>query len=234
MSIINFIKGELTGWSKVETILVPLVLVFVLATSIYMQDTVIATIVALFGITCTFLAGKGKISCYMLGIISSLGNAYIFFAEDLPGNFLLQLCYYFPMQIIGLIAWSKHMQQDKQEIIKTQLSNKERLLFIIILPILSIALGFVFMHFDGNRPFLDAFTTLFAITGVYLTMRRCIDQWGAWFVVNALETIMWLILVIEGAKNVGTFLMWLVYLLLGIYFFFVWKEEMFGKKEEAA
>ena len=60
----NFIKGELSGWSKIEKIIIPIVLIMVIFLSIYAKDSKIVTVYSFFGILSTLFAGKGKSLSY--------------------------------------------------------------------------------------------------------------------------------------------------------------------------
>ena len=73
---------------------------------------------------------------------------------------------------------------------------------------------------------LDSITTVFSIGGMYLTVRRAVEQWLFWLVVNILSLGMWIGVVLDGAKVYSTLIMWSVYLILAIYFYFDWKKEM--------
>lgn len=226
MKIIDFIKGEFKGWTKSEAIFVPILLLTILGISISLKDNIIATISAVFGLSYTILAGKGKISCYFLGIIGTLCYSFLSFNNALWGNLLLYAGYYFPMEIIGIFAWKKNLKKDKQEIIKTSLNKKQQILLPIILVICTIFTYFVFLITKDKSPLFDAITTVFSVAGMYLTVKRCIEQWIIWIIVNAIASVMWLKIFLTGENVFATFLMWFIYLFLGIYFFFKWKNEM--------
>ena len=69
MSIYSFVKNELSGWGRFERIIFPTILLMITAISIYMNDSKIALVSAICGISYTILAGKGKISCYFIGCV---------------------------------------------------------------------------------------------------------------------------------------------------------------------
>ena len=114
----------------------------------------------------------------------------------------------------------------KNEIVKTKLTNKERFLFFIIASILSFLLGLILIHFGDTKPFIDSVTTIFSILGMYLTVRRTIDQWIVWMLVNGLSLIMWLSIAMSGVKVYSTIIMWGVYFILAFYFYYRWKKEV--------
>ena len=140
MKVVNFIKKELSGWSKYEAIFVPFFLLLIFSVSVYMKDSQVATASALFGLTYTILAGKGKISCFFFGLQGTLCYSYLSFENAIYGNMLLYMGYYFPMQILGIFKWKNNLKKDNNEIKKTMLSNKERFLLSFITIISTIVL----------------------------------------------------------------------------------------------
>lgn len=231
MNVKLFIKRELSGWSINEIITFLSILIIVGTISIILKDSILATISAIFGLIYTIIAGKGKISCYFFGMIGTLCYAYLSFKNGLYGNFLLYFCYYFPMEIMGIFTWKKHLNKETQNVKKTFLNNKKRMLILLFIIIGTIISGFCFEFFNGKYPFFDSFVTISSVAGMYLTVKRCIEQWVIWSLVNFVCSVIWLILVLNGSNTIATFLMWLIYLFLGIYFFFKWKQEIYKKNE---
>ena len=225
MEIKNFIKSQLSGWTKAEITGVFVVFGIILFCALSYQDSVIAVISAVCGILYTIIAGKGKISCYFFGLAGSGCYSTLAFQNALWGQLILYMCYYIPMEILGIFKWKKHLKKDKSEIIKTKLTEKE----VIILTLLSV-IGIVitavilFLLKDKNSV-IDGITTVLSIAGMYLTVRRCIEQWIIWMIVNGLSFIMWLNIVFQGTKAYATVIMWGVYFILAVYFYMVWKKE---------
>ncbi len=115
-------------------------------------------------------------------------------------------------------------KKETREIVKKRMNTKERLLlFIVAIILCSIAVGII-KYFNGSSPLFDGITTVLSIFGMYLTVKRCIEQWIIWMIVNGLSSIMWLNLVLHGAKTYATFIMWCVYFILAIYFYIQWKK----------
>lgn len=226
MKIIEFIKQELTGWKDYEIIGLFIVLMVILFTTVTFNDSPIAVISAICGILYTIIAGKGKISCYFFGLAGSGCYIWLSFHNALWGNLLLYLCYYIPMQILGIFKWKQHLKKSTKEIIKTHLTKSE-LIKLTAVSIIGCITAIVFLkHFGDSSPVIDGITTALSIAGMYLTVKRCIEQWIIWMIVNGLSTIMWLNLVIHGAKAYATVIMWSVYFILAIYFYIVWKKEL--------
>lgn len=226
MDIKEFVKYELKGWGKYERIIFPLEILLIILISIYLKDNKIALISAICGISYTILAGKGKISCYLFGLTGTLCYAFISYKNHLFGNLGLYMLYYFPMQIFGIFKWKNHLKKDSHEIIKTKLSKKELYLYTISAVIISAILGFILDKTGDATPYIDSITTTFSIIGLIFTIKRCIEQWYIWTVVNGLSTLMWIKAYLEGSNCFATIIMWATYFILGIYFLYNWRKEL--------
>lgn len=226
MNIVEFAKGELSGWGKYERVLFPSEILLIIVISFLIGDSKVALVSAVCGISYTILAGKGKISCYIFGLTGTLCYSYIAFQNALYGNLFLYMFYYFPMQILGIFKWKKHLKRDTQEIVKTKLKPDERIIYTILAILFSIILSFVLKKTGDATPFIDAVTTVFSVLGLILTVKRCIEQWYVWFVVNVLSVFMWIEAYMNGSNCFATILMWATYVVLSVYFLFTWKKDL--------
>ena len=224
MELTEFVKKELNGWKKIEIIGLFTVLTLILINAIIVKDNPIAVISAFCGILYTIIAGKGKISCYFFGLSGSWCYVWLSFINALWGNMLLYLCYYIPMQILGIFKWKKHLKKDTKEIVKTKLSNKNRITLLFIGVLGSIITSIILHYFHDKSPIADGITTFLSVLGMYLTVRRAIEQWVVWMIVNGISALMWINLVLHGTKTYSTVIMWVVYFVLAIYFYFEWKK----------
>ncbi len=224
MKIVEFVNKELNGWKKQEIIFLSLVLLFILISSHLVKDTPIAVMSAICGILYTIIAGKGKISCYFFGLAGSWCYVWLSLSNALWGNMLLYLCYYIPMQVLGIFRWKKHLHNDTNEIIKIKLNTKQRIILLLIGIVGSVLTSGILYFCHDKSPVADGITTFLSILGMYLTVRRAIEQWVVWFIVNGISVLMWLNLFWHGAKTLSTVVMWGVYFALAIYFYFDWRK----------
>jgi nicotinamide mononucleotide transporter len=226
MKITEYIKNGLKGWKIAEIILLILVLLFIIVHAIFRHDNIIAVISAICGILYTVLAGKGKSICYLFGLCGSGCYGYLSLINAVYGNLLLYIGYYIPSQLYGFFSWNKNLKPDKNEIVKTKLLDKEKF-YLIIISILGSILTFVILKiFNDSHPLIDGITTFLSIVGMFLTVKRCIEQWIIWMIVNGLSLIMWIDIVLHGTKAYSTVIMWFVYFILAFYFYFCWKKEL--------
>ena len=211
--------------NRLEEIFTPILIAITFLLSIHMKDSPIVTISAVFGLLYTIYAGRGKAYCYIYGMIGTLCHSYISFQQMLWGSFLLYIGYYFPMEIVGLCLWNRHVDNQKNEITKSSLSARSKKIFLAVVCVAVVLFAVILKITECRYPILDSLTTILSIAGLYLTVRRCIEQWLVWTVVNFLSIIVWARIFISGGKTFATLLMWIVYFLLGIYFYFRWKKE---------
>lgn len=226
MSLKNFIKSELQGWQKKEILFLSFVFLFIFTNAIIVKDNVIAVVSAICGIMYSTIAGKGKVSCYFFGLAGSFCYSYLSLKNALWGNLLLYVCYYIPMQITGIFVWKKHLIKETQEIKKIQLSNQQRLKLFSLAIIMSVVAIYILDITGDKSPICDGITTIFSLFGMYFTVKRYLEQWVVWIIVNGISSIMWLKVVLSGANTWSTFIMWVVYFILSIYFFTTWKKEL--------
>lgn len=210
----------------IEYFLLVLVILFIIINALYKHDSLIAIVSAVCGITYTFLAGKGLPKCYLFGLTGSCFYSFLSYQNALWGNLLLYAGYYVPMQIFGYFSWNKNLKESKPEIKKIKLPLKELIILVSILLLLSLLVYFILYSLNDTHPVLDSITTVFSIGGMYLTVRRAIEQWVFWMGVNALSLFMWINVVINGAKAYSTVIMWAVYLILAVYFYYNWKRDI--------
>lgn len=226
LNLSEFLKYELNGWKKQEIIGLSLVFTVILLNAFLLQDSKAAVISAFCGISYTILAGKGKISCYFFGLIGTSFYSYLSLKNALYGNLILYMCYYFPMQVLGVFEWKKHLNSATNEIVKTGLTKSKTIKLLCLAIILCFIAVCILFYLKDSSPVFDGTTVVLSILGMYLTVKRCIEQWVVWMIVNGLSSIMWLNLILQGAKAYSTFVMWFVYFILAIYFFCVWRREI--------
>lgn len=222
----NFISKELSGWSKLEITILVLSVLIVGTSSVIMQDEKLAIISAICGILYTIIAGKGKISAFAFGIIGTLTCALLSFKVALYGNFALHLFYFFPMEIAGIINWNKHLEKEKQEIIKTRLNKNELLALLGIGLLLEGIIYLILMQTGDIAPLTDSLMCTLSLLGMYLTVKRCIEQWAIWTIANFLSIAIWFSAFQTGNAVFSVLLVRIIYFFLGIYFFIKWHKNL--------
>lgn len=213
---------QFRGWRTQEVVWFAFSISAITGLSIYWNDSVLGIIAATTGMAYTVLAGKGKISCFIFGLINTPIYAYIAFNSGYYGDFSLNV-YYFAMMFPGLIAWHKNRSSDHEEGIKrTRLTTKGRVILVILVIAAIIPLSLTLHSLGGSRPLCDSLTNILSIAAMILTVRRAIEEWILWIAVNAIEVFMWYKAWMAGDGPISLLLMWLLFLANGIYLLSLW------------
>jgi len=123
--IAAFIKDELSGWKPWEILWITTATITILSLSIYLNESLIGIIMAISGVICVVLTGKGKLSSYVFGMVNTLLYAYIAYGAKYYGDVMLNLLYYAPMNVVGWVMWNKHMSVETKEVEKKRMKNSE-------------------------------------------------------------------------------------------------------------
>ena len=194
--------------------------ILIIGLGIFFKDDYIALLSAVFGLTCTIFSGHGKYKAHIFGFLASLLYSYLAFQEGIIASFILYLFYYTPMYVLGFFNWKKNTIEKEVE--KTSLGFLKYAIFACII---SLFCAFLTINTD-THPYFDGFIVVYSCFGMYLTVKRAIEQWIFWSIANILSLIMWSILVINGASAVSVIIHWFIYLVLGIVFYLRWKNRM--------
>ena len=222
----NFIIKEFSNWHTAEWVWMIFCTLFTTGISLHLGDTVLGTAAAVTGVLYSLWAGKGKLSCYFFGIFNSAVYGWISFKAALYGEVLLNWGWYFPMMFAGLFFWKKHLKNDVQEIIKSRLSRRSRLFGGAVTLLVTLAVAMVLKKLGDPMPLVDSFTTVLSVAAMILTVKRCVEQWFLWTVVNVTSIYMWYRVYQTGSGSVAVLLMWLLALINGLIFFYLWQREI--------
>lgn len=239
----TLLHEELSGWKPFDIIWLVLLCSIITVVTLLTTDTqgfiashpdtalsvksiktcVICSIVAaILGVINVVLGGKGKLSNYLFGLISSILMIYINFMVKNYGIMAVSV-YNFVMQFVGYFSWSKNMNKTTHEVNKCHMSGKERILYFSILAVATIILGFIFRQLPNeNRPFIDAFITSAQVLSMILMVKMFAEQWWLWIAINIFSIYLFM-----TSKEV-TFalaLMYMVYFVNSIVMCIKWEKE---------
>ena len=168
------------------------------------------------------LAARSSIWCWLFGFMSSALYLAIFIEVSLFSDAILQV-YYCGMSIYGWSVWNRQKTKQKGDTNRgiIVLPWSRHVLLIAIGFMLSFFLGFFWTFFDASLPYLDAFTTSFAILTTILVARRVLENWIYWIVIDLVSTGIY---AYKGLyPTAGLFV---VYTIIAVYGFIRWKKEM--------
>lgn len=147
-------------------------------------------IAAITGILSVWYSRKLSLLTYPFGIVSVLLYVYLCLEVELYADAGIN-GWYFLMSIYGWWRWLHPVAGLE---LPVRRADKKRLIiglgmFALALPLLYLLLqGFT----DSDVPFVDAFTTAMAITGMYWMAEKRIEHWYAWLVVDVVSIPLYL------------------------------------------
>lgn len=218
----SFLRDQLAGWRSLEVLWLAFCLISVCALSLYWGDNALGVTAAATGMIYTVLAGKGKISCFLFGLVNTPIYAYLSYCHGYYGDMALNI-YYFVMMFPALASWWRNRSQNAVEgVFRTRLRLRESLLLSLVCAVLTVLLWRVLAAFGGSRPFCDALTDILSVAAMFLTVRRAIEQWLLWIAVDLIEVFMWWKVWSESGNSISLLLMWLLFLVNGVWLFILW------------
>ena len=218
----DILKRELKNWKTWEIIWLIVATAVILGVSVYWKDSLIAVFAALTGIWCVILTGKGKLSSFWIGTINTVLYAIIAWQARYWGEVMLNLIYYVPMNFVGIYMWSKHMDKETEEVVKKRLSLKNSIIAYTLVIVGTIGYGVLLKIMNGTLPFVDSMSTIFSVFAQYLCVKRYMEQWVLWIVVDVVTVIMWIYAFVNGTGDMATILMWSIYLLNAFFMLIKW------------
>lgn len=228
----SFFIGELKGWNWWEITWLLFGNVSILTVSLIMHDTAVGILASVTGITCVILVGKGKVSNYLFGTINIIFYSIIAFRAKYYGDVMLNLLYYLPTNFIGWYTWSRHMDTKKEEVCKERMTSVQRTAVALLSAAGIFGYSYFLKYLGGNLPLVDSMSTVLSIVAQILMIRRYMEQWIIWIIVNIVSVVMWIMAFFNGGESVAVLMMWSVFLVNAVIMFIKWYRDSARQKNE--
>lgn len=156
-------------------------------------------IAMLLSLAYVILAAKGSLWCWPAAFISTALYTFIFYDVLLLMDSALN-AYYLLMAVYGYWQWSKKTDSDLTTNLKgaTQLSIVSwdftwHIKACSALAIIAIILGyFMATYTPASFPYLDTFTTVYAVFATYLVAKKVLENWLYWIVIDLLSIYLYI------------------------------------------
>lgn len=218
------LKQKKLNWTPYEIVWMLFFYMLIIVACFIGNEPILNLVATLTGIANVMLVAKGKRSNYYFGMINTLLAAIIAWKLKYYGLVGLNLLYYFPSQVIGLIVWTRNLTRLGMgaEISIRVLTKYKRILIIAGTLIAITGYGFLLKHFNGNYPFLDASATIIQVVGVFLMASRYVDQWLWWISAALISLVLWSMAFLHHGGGFSLVIMWIGYLSNAIYGLIRW------------
>ncbi len=127
------------------------------------------------------LAIRENIWCWLFAFISTAIYIYLFHKVSLLSESLLNI-YYLVMAIYGWYQWRQGRHNQPRQIISWSLQKHS--ILILLTGLLVPVLGYGMQHLGASMPYLDAFTTCFAVLATAMVAHKVLQNWHYWLVIN--------------------------------------------------
>ncbi|MGL1957655.1 MAG: nicotinamide riboside transporter PnuC [Colwellia sp.] len=167
------------------------------------------------------LAAKGSLWCWPAAFIGTALYAFIFYDVQLLMDSVLQV-YYLLMAIYGFWAWQKHRSTNNEQITPQLMVISWPKIWHVkvcfILTIISFVLGYVMANYtDADFPYIDAFTTVFAVFSTYLVAQRVLENWLYWIIIDFVSIFIYFEKDLLPTAN-----LFIAYVIIAIYGYYQW------------
>ena len=131
-----------------------------------------------------FLAGRNSVHSWWTGIIGCSLFALLFYQTNLYADVVLQGLFV----ITNIVGWWQWLRGDRGEPLPISHANFASLLWTVPLGIAATAAYGALLHFytSAYAPFADSSVLVFSVIAQVLLMRRRIENWAFWLLVNTI------------------------------------------------
>ena len=166
-------------------------------------------------------AAAGSIWCWPAAFISTAIYTVIFYDVSLLMESALSV-YYLVMAVYGYWVWQKDRSKKTQDntsqinIVSWQFRTHAKA--CVVLTIISMGLGYIMANFtSADFPYLDTFTTVFAVFATYLVAQKVLENWLYWIVIDAASIYLYM------AKDLTpTVVLFVIYVFIASWGYFKW------------
>jgi len=177
-------------------------------------------IAMLLSLAYVILAAKGSLWCWPAAFISTALYTYIFYDVLLLMDSALN-AYYLLMAVYGYWQWSKHTSSTvnkRAELTVVSWGLSWHVKSCLALTIVALALGYVMANYTpADFPYLDTFTTVYAVFATYLVTQKVLENWLYWIVIDIVSIYLY----IEKGL-VPTTVLFIIFVIVACYGYVKW------------
>ncbi|PKI16329.1 nicotinamide riboside transporter PnuC [Colwellia sp. 12G3] len=141
------------------------------------------------------LAAKGSLWCWPAAFISTALYTFIFYDVLLLMDSALN-AYYLLMAVYGYWQWSKAIDKSNKgssELTVVSWQLNWHIKVCLGLALLALGLGYLMDNFTpAHFPYLDTFTTVYAIFATFLVTKKVLENWLYWIVIDLVSIYLYI------------------------------------------
>lgn len=192
-------------------------------------------IAVVFGVVAIWLASKGEVVNFGIGLVNCVLYGILFGREGLYSGMILQGIY-FAINLYGLYSWRKPKKEVDKELRVMWLTVKERVAIVAVIVVTGVLWGMGVKWGaqllpeniqEPQYPMVDAILTTASIVAQILLTRKKIDNWVIWVLVDVVYIGLFLMVGMYWTAG-----LYVVYTGIAVNAVFSWrKEQGIGNRE---
>ena len=123
---------------------------------------------------------------WLMSVIMPMFSLWVYYRAGLYADFGINI-YYLVIAVYGYVCWSFNLK--KKEPHRLPISHMPGRCYVpalLAFGAIFVGLAYVLDNYTNRTvPWYDAFTTALSIVGLWMLARKYVEQWLAWFVVDA-------------------------------------------------
>ena len=180
------------------------IIIFVIFSAIlgyFSGDLILGGLLLSTGLITSYLACIGRRSGYIFGFINALLISYVAYKNNLFGSFAVNAFIFAPLEIYGLVSWSRHLDSEKDVKIR-KFDLKTSIIIVLSCIAGSILVGLILSLIPTQQlAFMDSTINCLDICALILLNLRYKENWALWITSGALSIIVWSIAFSNGGEN---------------------------------
>ena len=125
--------------------------------------------------------------------------------------------YYVATGVYGWVNWSR--VEEEKSIVSKPIKTHFILILLGLISTYVLSLFIEKLFAEATYPLLDSFTTVFSVITTILVVKKWIENWLYWIVINTLTIFLYFI---KGLDFYGS--LTIVYVGMSVYGYFNWRE----------
>ena len=192
-------------------------------------------IAVVFGVVAIWLASKGEVINFGIGLVNCVLYGILFGREGLYSGMILQGIY-FVINLYGLYSWRKPKKEVDKELKVMWLTVKERVAIVAVIVVTGVLWGLGVKYGaqllpeniqEPQYPMVDAILTTASVVAQILLTRKKIDNWVIWVLVDVVYIGLFLMVGMYWTAG-----LYVVYTGIAVNAVFSWrKEQGIGNRE---
>jgi nicotinamide mononucleotide transporter len=125
------------------------------------------------------------------------------------------------MSVYGLMLWNKKTDDSAALTPIVKFGARKMIWLTVVCTAIVLCLGyFSSTYTDGSLPYIDAFTTVFALLATWMVVKKVLQNWLIWVVVDLVAAGMY------WHKSLNyTALLFLIYTIMAAVAYVLWKKK---------